>query len=405
MISEVQRQLLDILACQLFGKPRREEQDTDWQALLKEARQQAVFSLVYHGVENDLQDAIPAEQRDSYALWDMQCLVSSMRNAAQHGELHKLLTENRVPYVILKGMASAAYYPEPLLRAMGDVDFLVAPDQVEAVDALLRNNGYEKDEGAEKHIFHWEYRRGKEIAELHWQAPGVPTEDPERFSTALQDIVEKACLCTASETEFMAPSPFHHGLALLLHTAGHLTSGGVGLRHLCDWLVFENSLPEDRFLALFEKPLREMGLWTFAGVLTDIGIRYLGCEERQWCREVDRQISDKLINDILDGGNFGRKDKTRGVQATMIRDTASREIEKDSLFRVAFSNIDRKARSVHPICERHPILRPLFWAGAVLQHLYHVLTGQGVHLLQKDVLHGAKERKALYSELHLFQKK
>lgn len=46
----------------------------------------------------------------------------------EQAALVQLFRENHIPMAILKGMAAAVYYPQPELRALGDVDFLVQKD-------------------------------------------------------------------------------------------------------------------------------------------------------------------------------------------------------------------------------------------------------------------------------------
>lgn len=42
-----------------------------------------------------------------------------------HHVVHQQLTESGIPDLVIKGRASAAFCPEPELRAMGDVDIFV----------------------------------------------------------------------------------------------------------------------------------------------------------------------------------------------------------------------------------------------------------------------------------------
>ena len=61
----------------------------------------------------------------------------------EHKNIHKLLSENNIPYVFLKGCASARYYPDPLLRGMGDVDFYVPPEQLDKARGVFEEDGFE----------------------------------------------------------------------------------------------------------------------------------------------------------------------------------------------------------------------------------------------------------------------
>lgn len=62
---------------------------------------------------------------------------------------------------------------------------------------------------------------------------------------------------------------------------------------------------------MFEKPLKELGLWRFAQVLTRISINYLGAGEREWAGGEPEPVDDQLMEDIVSGGNFGFKDDSR----------------------------------------------------------------------------------------------
>lgn len=95
--------------------------------------------------------------------------------------------------------------------------------------------------------------------EMHFNLAGIPEGKPgELVREYSKDIYEKASLCRLNNGEAMLPSPFHHGLIILLHTCHHMTGEGIGLRHLCDWAVFVNSLSDDEFRQLFEDRLKKI---------------------------------------------------------------------------------------------------------------------------------------------------
>ena len=402
MLTSTQKQLLDILAGQLFGKPCPEYTNVDWRALLKEAKQQAVYPIVFQAVEERLAAEVPGEQYLRYQDIYMRYLAANFRVSALHASVHKLMTENKIPYVILKGLSSSAYYPEALLRPMGDVDFLVAGENLDRADLLLRQECFVRDPESVDHPFHWEYNRGKDSVELHWNVPGMPLTNRETLMEVLEGIVTRGEIKVVSDTEFFAPAEYDHGLVLLLHTAGHLTAKGIGIRHLCDWLVFENSIPEERFVRIFQAVLQKTGLWTFACAMTDLGVRYFGCEPRSFCSHINPAMTDRLLEDFFDGGNFGEKNVLRQGQMTMFRSYGTRRVSEGSLLRVALENMNFRTREKFPICVRHPVLFPACWIAMGGLALCHRISGKGAPVLRKDVLRGARERQKLYNELKLF---
>ena len=399
-MNEIQDTLIHILADRLFGMRFDAPADMDCAAVLTEARQQAVFPLAFSFLENRLTEGELYQQARKL---DAEYQASGIRNLHDHCELHALLSEHGIPYVVLKGQASAAYYPDPMLRAMGDVDFLVDRGQVDRTDELLVQNGFKKLRGAEKHECHWAYRKDRESLEMHWDVPGMPETANEAIKGYLADIMENRRMLQTVGGEFAIPSPFHHGLVLLLHTISHMTASGVGLRHLCDWLVFENSMTEEDFVSTFEKPLKDVGLWTFARVLSKIGVMYFGCEERDWCAEEEDVVCAAFLEDIFAGGNFGTKDRTRGSQAKLIRNNVTKKVSDGDVMGDLFVSINEKAKKDYPAMKKNPILLPAGWAIVCVQYLFRVAGGKRNSVFDRTMLTAAADRKKLYSKLKLFE--
>ncbi len=320
-------------------------------------------------------------------------MAEGVKNKHDHHALHKLL--QGIPYVILKGQASAYYYPEPGLRQAGDVDFLIDTKKRDEVGRMLETDGYVKDKHAEDHNFHWLYQKGNEVLEMHWEAPGIPIDGRDVICEYLDNIIDDAVLVESEQGSYYMPSPFHHGLVLLLHSASHLTAGGIGLRQLCDWLTFENSLSDQDFVRMFEEPLRRIGLWKFAQVMTRTGVLYLGCRARTWCDDIDDKLCKAFIEDVLDAGNLGHKDSKRGDESKLIRDNKTRKVASRSSFRNLFSNLNDKAK-------KHNAPLPIGWLIVIAQYLKRVLSGNGSDVMDKQVQLRAKKRKQLYSQLKLF---
>lgn len=386
MISNIDRIIIGILGHHLFRLPMPSLDSVDMEALLTEALHQSVYSIVYSEVaDRDLPE--------SFRNLSFSVIANNIRNEHDHYELHKILQD--VPYVIIKGMASAYYYPDSIYRQSGDVDFLVSEDDLDRADAILIQNGFHKHSGTSEHGFHWSYSNGSEEAEMHWQAPGIPSVGGDRIRALLADTVQQAVLVQEEQGSFFMPSPFHHGLIILLHTASHLTSGGIGLRHLCDWLVFENSLG-DTFTALFEKPLKEIGLWRFAQILTKCGEVSFGLASKSWCDEIDSSLSEDLLEDILTAGNFGRKDEKRSSESKLIRDNGTRKVKKSNTVQNLYQNTVERARNTG-------LPLPLGIVNVVLQYVGRTLSGKRNNVLDPHIRKEALSRQKLYSQLGLFE--
>ena len=140
-----------------------EYQDINWHLLLDECKRQTVCYIVFEGLEN--KHAIP---RDVYEKWFNYIGMYMRDNHSvnnHHSYLDSLMKKYGLPYCIYKGAASEFYYPNPALRAMGDVDFAVPKECFEKALDLLKQEGFTVL--AEDHICHRVLKKGNIHIELN----------------------------------------------------------------------------------------------------------------------------------------------------------------------------------------------------------------------------------------------
>lgn len=396
-MTDNQSTILQLLSKALFGR-EVEIQAQDWVAVLKEAKNQAVVRLVDSVLDESLLSPEEAKIWKQAASAD---IANNIRIGHNHSLLHEWMTEADIPYVILKGAASASYYPIPIHRSMGDVDFLVKSEDLDRAEKVLESNGLKHWD--QDHISHIVYRGPRMHYEMHFNIAGTPNGaagDLAREFT--KDIFGKAQEKEVVNGLAMLPSPFHHGLILLLHTCHHLTGEGVGLRHLCDWAVFENSLSDVEFCELFEEKLKAVGLWRFAQVLTRVSIKYLGVDERTWA-VADDELVDALMEDILTGGNFGRKDNHRSIQTMLISDRGKDGVGKTSMVEQFFKSANQIVYQKWPSAKKNKLLLPIGWGFFGGRRLFRELIGKRKKTDIKQLVEGAGQRRSLYAQLHLYE--
>lgn len=390
-----QMQLLDLVSFALFGGEKCDIPLTP--EVLKEANQQAVLTLM----------KVERETFPDFYLSHAQTLVNNVRIDYEHAEAHRLMMKAGVPYVILKGSASAAYYPEPLFRTMGDVDILIARSDLRKVDAILCENGFHPTENNE-HPCHLAYHRKTYGAlstwEVHWKANGVPNgKVGAKIEEYMADIIVNAEHRQVSEGEYMVPTAFHHGLVMLLHVASHLTNLGIGLRHLCDWAVFVAKFSDEEFCEMFEDKLKEVGLWRFAQLLTQLSVKYLHCPAKEWCGAGDDDYLEMMMVDIMNGGNFGVKDSNRLNQLKLMPNARNGKMEDRSLLGQLILTMNDRARRDMPIAAKVPLLLPIGWLYVGGRHLVRIKQKRRPTIDVKDMIAGAAERKEIYKEFRLFE--
>jgi hypothetical protein len=282
---------------------------------------------------------------------------------------------------------------------MGDVDFYVAQDQFNDALEIMKAEGFIPDKA--NHPSHVALAEGRRRFELHFKPVGYHEgEIGDMFLRAWENILDDSSDRQTQVCIFCCPSEFHHGFILLTHFHSHLVTAGVGIRHLIDWAVFANSFTDSEFRERFEAGLKEFGLWKLAQMLSLAAVRHLGMPYKSWMGN-DVATADELLEDVLYGGNFGRKDRQRAYEGLMISDANTRISSKNSLrnlFTSVNSIVDRHWRSA----KRFPILYPIGWVVFSFRFLFRLLLGKRKMNIFDTVKKGT-DRADLYERLEVFK--
>lgn len=392
--TQAQKVLLALLANRLFGAQNEIPEDTDYLAVAKEAHLQAVTAAAFNGTP--LPPAVKEKINDGV----LSYIVSGASVFSAHSELDGLLRKNGVPYVILKGAASAYYYPDPLNRAMGDVDFLVKKEDIPRATEILKNAGFTP--WKEAHICHIVFTKEKEHLEMHFEPAGIPDgKKGETVRRYLSDAIDGAKYVQTELCSFYNPSKFHHGLIMLLHMQHHLLSEGVGLRHLCDWAVFVNSMTNDEFTATFREKLNGAGLYKFAQTVSLAAHIGMALPYRDFMGN-DVSLAAEILNDILSGGNFGAKDSGRACEGLFISNRGKDGVNR-SRFAQFFASLNQIVYTHWQVSKKAKILLPFGWLYFGGRYLVRMLTGKRQRKNLVKAYSASKERKELYKKLHLFE--
>ena len=375
-MNETQKLLLKHISSVLFQVQVAEPVTEDE---VREAKAQAVLGLLPLGSDKRMLTLVAQNVNIKY----------------MHTWLHVVMASAGIPYCTIKGVTSAAYYPSPILRAMGDVDFIVRKEDLDRAEKAMEQVGCTRENYLHDH--HHAFHKDGITIELHWEAPGVPEDKPE-VRKLLDDLIDKAVM----KDGCMQASAFHHGLILLLHTAEHMINTGIGLRHLCDWAVFEASFSDEDFRGLFEEKLRAAGLWRFAQLLSLTSAKFLGSPRQTWMGDAEEELLTGIMEDILDSGNFGIKDNERINQAKLLTDRSSRSVKRTGALRQLGRAMTQKALFEWPPCKEHKILLPVGWLVVSARHIDRIRRGKRPKVHVRNMLIGAKKRREIYQEFQLF---
>lgn len=394
-INRTQETLLGILSQVLTGTEYTIPADTDWAALYAESKAQAVLPMVFSHISALCTDK---EVFDRWKAVTIRSLQKNRKVQVQHGQLHQLLTEHSIPYVIIKGCASARDYPDPLLRAMGDVDFLVSKDHWNRAKEILLQAGFEAY--GEDHAFHLSFcKKGFEM-EMHHEPFGLKGEKAEALLELVPGLVENGSLVTCDDITFRMSDPFGHGIVLLLHAYRHLINSGVGVRHLCDWAAFISGFSGDEFDRIFRERFQALGIWKLTQVFSATCHRYLGIPYQPWMGKIDETECKMLMMDIFNGGNFGQGSGERLTQNMSLYNED--QLAEGGSFLQMVRGLNRTALTRYPRLMKIKIFRPFGWMILGVRYVFRVLTGKRKKA-PNDTMQVVSMRKKLYQQLAVFE--
>jgi hypothetical protein len=122
----------------------------------------------------------------------------------------------------------------------------------------------------------------------------------------------------------------------MAHMMHHFMDEGIGLRHMVDYYyllrkVHEEGIPTDGI----DQELNRLGLRKFAGAVMFVMHEVLGLEDEGLIVPMDKKRGKTLLNEILNGGNFGKysgltKHSLASKNITNLYPGTADEAEKDS---------------------------------------------------------------------------
>ncbi len=395
-LREHEKILLDILANNLFNAGRKVDLDEDGlNAVWCEAYAQAVTLMAFH---NSKEEILESEKCGYIRKKLAKNLATNAKIDFEHIRICNIMKNAGIPCTILKGYASALYYPDSLMRSMGDVDFLIDTDNFEEANKILADNGYEAT--GKNHDVHDVFLGNICRCEMHFQPSGIPHgKAGVKVRKYLSGLLENSETVQTELGELTVPSDYHHGLIILLHMCHHLTGDGLGLRHLCDWAVFLNSIGEEKFLRMFEKTFKSIGLWEFAKTMTFISCKYLGLPDMEWAKDTDEKLADYILIDIIIGGNFGQKHADRSHESLFI---SSKNEKEASMLKQFFISANSIVYKNWKSAKKFKILLPFGWIFFGGRYIIRSILGKRPKIRPNKVAKEASERIDIYSGLNLF---
>ena len=316
---------------------------TDWVALHQGAKQHSLLGVVFGGIERLPPNMYPP--REILLRWYSESEAIKKQNAYVNNvvvSLSELYAKQGLHVCILKGQGNNLLYPNPYTRTPGDIDVWLVPNSTCTIKDIIswsrKNN--ENGRALYHHVDAGEYK-GVEV-EVHYRPSFMNNLIHNR---RLQKwFEENAGEQFAHEVELpngagriCVPTNAFNRIYQMAHIYNHVIHEGVGLRQLMDYYyLLKKAKDESEKLKVksekffdensglksgnlnaghvgsegleLSETLRYLGLETFAGAVMWVLKEKLGLEEQYLIVQPNEKLGRFLLDEIMQGGNFGQYD-------------------------------------------------------------------------------------------------
>ena len=361
--SEIYNIVFALLRSALWGEeafPFTSEQEIDWTAVNKELSIQTVQILPV----DILVKADPAHSQ-LYLQNTAKSIRSWYHLMQEQQNLYQTFKKAGIPFTVLKGAGADFYYPQPSYRRMGDIDFIVRPGDFDKAVQLMADNGYNALDMNDSR--HKEYTKNGVLVEMHRFFSVLADSEAgkwldQRILDSLDSIPEQ------SIDGFVFPMlpTLENGLVLLCHINQHMENG-LGLRQITDWMLYvKKELNDDYWNSTFADAAEKIGLKTLAITVTKMCQMYLGLgKDITWCQNANPDLCERLMEYIMDQGNFGRK-RSHGSNTAM-NTFAIRNVK------VLFNMLQQRGLVNFKACHKYSFLRPFAWIYQTFRYIHLAL--------------------------------
>ena len=334
-ITVVQKQFLELLRAGLWGgcpDVTLFQGEVNWKAIFKIAREQAVQVLVADGME-----ALPehlAPKKETIYKVAIRRTTNSLANKVQKSLINRITTlfnEEGIPSILLKGQGVAQNYQKPESRMCGDIDIYVGMDNFHKACEILRREGAEELIHQDEHEFHIAFDLDDKTIEVHKKSDVIHGR---KLNDSLQKWITnhldaKLAAGTLPKwnndgTLINIPDPTYNAFYIIHHAVRHMLGEGIGLRHVCDWMIFLHTHQDQIDTEELKAKLAEYKMATAWGQFGALATKYLGFpEEHLLVPPIDQNESkaELLLQHIFSTGNFGQYSKEK-------RDSKSRYLKR-----------------------------------------------------------------------------
>ena len=377
---KIENLFLSILKDALHGNETNDFQELsmeEWEKLFQTAQKQSVAPIIYQQIFHlpSFTQADPGFQN----FWKMHTLKEAgnqARCSALFLMLYDKMRQNGFTPLVVKGIVCRSLYPNPDLRISGDEDLLIPREQFQRLDEFLLKEGFIRenlDEGKEYQEVGYHHLGNGLYLEMHMDLFAKESGAYGHLNDLFTEAFDTSVIVNIQGSDVHTLNPQLHFLYLLCHSLKHFLHSGFGVRQVCDMLLFAQHYASDIHWTELIKLLRENQMYDFSMNLMNIGVEHFGFtwDDIAVPKPDDVEFDSlPLLNDMLDGGIYGKSDADRVHSANITLNAAENETASAASGILASLFPDKDYIQTHyPYTKKWKILLPVGYLHRICAYL------------------------------------
>ncbi|MBR5660167.1 MAG: nucleotidyltransferase family protein [Bacteroidales bacterium] len=282
-----------------------------WRRIAACAKEQSVTGMLGYALESLPENTRIPDDVLYYLLSEQEITARAVRKKqAVSKAVAEYFEKKGLHPIIMKGPATAAFYPAPLMRSFGDIDLYFPGNEFREARTIASGMTGIEDAGDGSFHFNWEY------VDVDVHSRYFDVHRPDKDLPAV-------------------PSPEATILMLSAHAMKHACGTGIGIRQICDVAMAFRSLEGRYDVKCVEEAFRKAGMARWQTLLSSFIINHLGIQAPL---PKGKTVPDTpLLKIVEEGGNFGHH--ASGRKEALGKSTAKRKADtvKRFLKRLPFS--------------------------------------------------------------------
>lgn len=307
MMDKLRDTFFELLQMGLWGKGKLSAgnplSDEEWSSLYQYALNHTVEGVLFDSFPLLAEEQLPP--RTLRMKWTARVDQIERHNVRMNEVIaaqYVTFVKQGLPPILLKGQGVAKWYPNPLRRTSGDIDWYFDREKYRKAEKLLQEKGL--------------LVRSAFGFSLEYDWAGIHIEHHSRVfdlrNPFLKAYLKKLLADSTNDTlqvngqEVAILNPTLQIFQVNVHILKHLLSFGVGLRQICDAAVLYKAYKHKVDGYILRKMYEKVGILKWAHQLHHILIQYTGLSEDDLPFPLTNdKRADWMMEEIWQSGNFG----------------------------------------------------------------------------------------------------